>query len=199
MCMLHRCEECPGSQALQRFLMEQYEDLNEEIQFKQWKTANRMDLVTVLMTRYEWIEDSVRVLDDLTNHSFIAKSQSRYLNARKSFLTNDHCIILLDFAENYTFTIQDELQSYHWNQQQCTIHPAVMHYMQNGNLMQQSFCFISDDLTHDTVFVHQLLQHLCSFIPNFSKTIAKALSISLMVALAIQKLHKHAKFMLPQK
>ena len=29
MCMLHRLEQCPGSQALQSYLMSQYEDLEE--------------------------------------------------------------------------------------------------------------------------------------------------------------------------
>ena len=81
MCMLHQCEQCPGSQALQCFLLTQYNDLNEEIQFQQWKSTDRMDLITVVMTRKEWIEEVVQVLDDLTKNSFIAKCQSRYLNS----------------------------------------------------------------------------------------------------------------------
>ncbi|XP_076805803.1 uncharacterized protein LOC143449468 [Clavelina lepadiformis] len=130
MCMLHRCEQCPGFQALEGFLLAQYdEEFDDEVQCQQWKSTDTMDLITVLMTRYEWIQEIVRVLDDLTKHSFITKCQSRYLNSRKSSLTDDNCVILLDFAENYTFTIQDEVKSYHWNQQQCTIHPAVVYYM----------------------------------------------------------------------
>ena len=58
MYMLHRCKQCPGSQALQRFLMDQYEDLNKKIQFKQWQTTYKMYLVTVLMTKHEWIEET---------------------------------------------------------------------------------------------------------------------------------------------
>ena len=56
MCMLHRCEQCPGSQALQCFLLTQYDDLDEEIQFQQWKSTDRMDLKTAVMTRKEYIE-----------------------------------------------------------------------------------------------------------------------------------------------
>ncbi|XP_076820954.1 uncharacterized protein LOC143466202 [Clavelina lepadiformis] len=174
MCMLHRCEQCPGSPALEGFLLAQYdEELDDEVQCQQWKSTDTMDLITVLMMRYEWIQEIVRVLDDLTKHSFIAKCQSRYLNSRKSSVTDDTCVILLDFAENYTFTIQDEVQSYHWNQQQCTIHPAVVYYMQDHILMQQSFCFVSDDLTHDTAFVHGLLYKLTALIPSLSSTITK--------------------------
>ena len=53
--------------------MLQNEDLEEEIQFQQWKSTDRTDLITVAMTRIDWIEETVRVLDDLTKHSFIAK------------------------------------------------------------------------------------------------------------------------------
>ena len=56
MCMLHWCEQCPGSQALQCFLLTQYDDLDEEIQFQQWKSTDRMDLKTAMMTRKEYIE-----------------------------------------------------------------------------------------------------------------------------------------------
>ena len=45
--------------------------------------------------------------------------------------------------------------------------------MQDNKLMQQSFCFISDDLTHDTVFVHGLLRKHSTLIPDLSRTIAK--------------------------
>ena len=77
MCMLHWQEQCPGSQTLQCFLLTQYDDLDEEIEFQQWKFTDGMDLITVVMTRKEWIEEVVGVLGDLTKHSFIAKCQLR--------------------------------------------------------------------------------------------------------------------------
>ena len=58
-----------------------------------------------------------------------------------------------DFAENYTFPIQDEIQSYHWHKQYCTLHPVVLYYKEKGQLVEKSFCFLSDDLNHDTCFV----------------------------------------------
>ena len=93
--------------------MLQNEDLEEEIQFQQWKSTDRTDLITVAITRIDRIEETVRVLEDLTKHSFIAKCQSRNLNLRKNSLTSKSCVVFLDFAENYSFTIQDEVQSYH--------------------------------------------------------------------------------------
>ncbi len=31
--------------------------------------------------------------------------------------------MLADFAENFKFVIQDKIQSYHWSQHQCMLHP----------------------------------------------------------------------------
>ena len=61
-----------------------------------------MDLVTLIMTKIEWIDEPVRVLDHITKRSFVAKCQSRYLNSRKNSLTNESCVVLLNFAENYS-------------------------------------------------------------------------------------------------
>ena len=41
-------------------------------------------------------------------------------------------VLLGDFAENFTFVMQDEVQSYHWNNAQATIHPFVCYWLENG-------------------------------------------------------------------
>ena len=64
-------------------------------------------------------------------------------------------IIPGDFAENFSFIVQDEIQGYHWNNQQCRLHPIVLHYRKENesDLVPTSICFISDDLKHDVKFV----------------------------------------------
>ena len=42
---------------------------------------------------------------------------------------------MVDFAENFSFVVQDEIQAFHWNKLQATLHPIVMYYKQNGNLL----------------------------------------------------------------
>jgi hypothetical protein len=36
-------------------------------------------------------------------------------------------VVLCDFAENYSFILQDEAQGSHWNNAQATIHPLVVY------------------------------------------------------------------------
>ena len=45
-----------------------------------------------------------------------------------------------DFPENFTFVMQDEVQSYHWNNAQATIHPLVCYWLEKvkGKVIPQA-------------------------------------------------------------
>ena len=82
--------------------------------------------------------------------------------------------MLGDLAENYQYLIQDEIQSFHWSKEYCTLHPLVTCYKHaDGNLQHYSLCFISDDSTLDTSFVHKIQTLLVEFLkqrlPNVTK------------------------------
>ena len=64
---------------------------------------------------------------------------------------------MLDFAENYTMVIQDEVQSHHWCAQQATLHNVVVYYFDGGSLGIKSFCSITDYLVHDAPSVHAFI------------------------------------------
>ena len=54
------------------------------------------------------------------------KKKAENLKERKSNLKEDEVIAILDFAENYQFIVQDEVQGFHWHKSQCTLHPVVL-------------------------------------------------------------------------
>ena len=166
-CMVHRCSDCPGKGALISKL-QQLECLVEtsEVKFRQWQSTDRTTLDTLTLPTDEFIELVGSKLDKLTTHSFIAKSQAQYLKHRKESIEFDTAIVLGDFSENYSFVVQDEVQGYHWNKDQCTLHPVVV-YVKNQNdnsLKAHCLCFLSADLQHDTGFVYSLQQTLTSYI-----------------------------------
>ena len=77
-----------------------------------------------------------------------------------------------DFAENYTFVVQDEIQSYHWCKKQCSLHPIVIYFMKE-QLEEPSFCVISEDLNH-VGFVNQVIHQTVDHIKtNICPTITK--------------------------
>ena len=101
----------------------------------------------------------------MTAHSNISKAQSTCLMIQKENLDSDTCIIMIDFAENYQYVLEDEIQSFHWNNNQCSIQPAVIYYKNVPNVLQEkSLGFISEDLKHDTAFVYEVRSKVCEYI-----------------------------------
>ena len=167
-CMVHRCQKCPGIKPVQQFLEDhllQHDSENEdgedpdemEIDFKQWAKVDRTELLSIKLPINEFIELLLEKLDNITTHSFIAKAQSSYLKHLKETLKSDEAIVLGDFAENYSFVIQDEIQGYHWNKSQCSLHPIVIYHSSNNFLLASSICILSDDLDHDVSFVYKVM------------------------------------------
>ena len=75
--------------------------------------------LTTVRQYYEMLIESV---EKLTSHSYISLTQTSYLQRRKDNLDNNSTIVLLDFAVNYYFVVQDEVLAFHWNNVQATLH-----------------------------------------------------------------------------
>ena len=163
-CMVHRCANCPGSDEVKRFIVEELHDFDDEDEFvfNQWESTDRPQMITQSMYKDEYINMVVKRINDLTSHSFLAKCQAKFLKNLKENLLPHECIILGDFAENYEFVVQDEIQSFHWAKDSCTLHPIVMYYKDsNSNSIQcKSFCFLSEDRQHDTCFVYEIQRQI---------------------------------------
>ena len=113
---MHQCESWPGRAGLKQFLDEQLSDVDSESEFhyNQWDTTDRASLTTAA-TYEEYKDVLIDAIDKLTKHSYLAKCQAQYLNDKKQSLRSEEALVLDDFAENYQFLIQDEIQSYHWS------------------------------------------------------------------------------------
>ena len=104
--------------------------------------------------------------NNLTQHHFIAKSQSEALKLFKEVIDCTTAIILLDFAENYGFIVQDAVQGHHWDNSQATVHPFVIYLKDSpsSDLKCINMCIISDNLKHDTVAVHAFITEILTAI-----------------------------------
>ena len=157
-CMVHRCPDCPGKNAVFAKLQEMECFFEADVEFKQWQSTDRTSLNTLKLPTDEFVELVATKFDNLTAHSYIAKSQAQYLKTRKESIDDQTAIVPGDFSENFSFVVQDEVQGYHWNKEQCTLHSVVVYTKNQDDLeiKAQCFCFISDDLNHDTGFVYAL-------------------------------------------
>ena len=161
--MMHRCTNCPGTNALRKFLEEKLSDTDPDFQFhySQWQTTDngklQTSVVTVTSTCEEYKDILISAINVITKYSFLAKCQANFLRAKKKSLKANEVTALGDFAENYQFLVQDEIQSYQWSKEYCTLHPLVVYFIgSDGNIQHNSLCFISDYNNHDTNFVYKI-------------------------------------------
>ena len=164
-CMLNHCDSCPHESVIKLFLVDKLlmkYSRDSTINFSQWISTDRSQLEENECDFDEFIEKLTTMFYKLTEHHYIAKSQSAYFKHRKASLTSDECVIVLDFAENYAFIVQDAAQSFHWNNSQATIHPFVMYYqdIDTGSIHHKTYACISDHMTHDTNAVYTFLKRL---------------------------------------
>ena len=170
-CMIQRCPECPGLRGLESFLENMFNecdmDDDDTIEYAQWLTGGQSKLLSLKNTVSEFISAMSILADKATTHQFIVKSQSSYLRDLKTNLPAEtEAIVLLDFAENYSFVCQDAIQGFHWETEQTTLHPFAVYYRpeEDGELQCISVCIVSDERDHTATTVHKFITELIPYL-----------------------------------
>lgn len=115
----------------------------------------------------------------LIPHNYISSQQSQFLKYAKENLGEHEFVVLLDFSENYSFVIQDEVQGWNWANLQCTIHPFVIYYKDGNNSVSHvSLIMISECLSHNFAAVNLFLEKLITFLKKKFTTIKKIMFFS---------------------
>ena len=125
--------------------------------------TDRTELTLRILPQNEFINLLEEKLDNITTYSVIVRSQADYLKKLKNTIGADEVIVLGDFAEDYSFLVQDEIQGYHWNKSQCSLHSVVVYIQSRDNLVQSSLCILSEDLNHDVAFVYKVVKEIVDF------------------------------------
>lgn len=171
-CVLGVCDQCPNKAELKHKLEIYFdEQMIDEVEFKQWTTTDRSTLETTVCSVDEFIQIFSDILPKVYQHDFIAKQQAMFLQEAKDLLKPGEFLVIGDFAENYSFVVQDAAQSFHWNNLQATLHPFVIYYRMpfaedeaDAPLKHVSFVVISECNTHDTIAVHLFQKALINFL-----------------------------------
>ncbi|KAK2722989.1 hypothetical protein QYM36_003252, partial [Artemia franciscana] len=166
-CMLRHCDNCLSDDALIEHLTaklsEDY-DLEEEIILSQWVNTDRTEMVKQSISVESCISLLSKSVENLIPHSYITKSQSKTFKKLKEDPPLNTAIVVMDFSENYSYTIQNEILSYHWNRGGCTIHPVGLYLKKNDGVFISNHCFISDNLQHDTSFVNYVQKEISEWL-----------------------------------
>ena len=128
-CYLGDCSSCRNLiEDFILYLMEIFDNSIDDLIYKQWLSTDRTTLQTVQQNSEEFTECFHAGFQTLKKHDFIAKEQSKFCSEKKSSLKDEKMIVIADFAENYSFILQDAAQGFHWNKDQGTLHPFVCYY-----------------------------------------------------------------------
>ncbi|KAK3924629.1 Spike glycoprotein [Frankliniella fusca] len=176
-CVSGKCKSCPVLGPLQEIL-ELTLDIEELdiVTFNSWtRKGARCHLETLTKEKEDFIEEFLSLMKEVNLHDFLAKKQAQFLRETKHSLQDGEAVVLMDFAENYRFLIQDSVQSYYFGQKECTIHPFVTYYFdkEKNKVSHLNYVVISDCLKYgaDTIYTFQksLIGFLKKNLPGLKK------------------------------
>ena len=162
-------------QELTKILDDNYIDT---VTYKQWTIVDRTTLQTIISPADEFLQILREGLNKLLRHSYVVIKQNEFLNSKKENLKPNECIVIVDFAENYSFVVQNAIQGVHWNNNQATVHPTAIYYKDENQLKFKSLVSISECLNHDTIAVHLFQSKIVDFIKKDIPKVKKIIYFS---------------------
>ena len=135
-CMSDNCDKCKDGALLKQNLTAKITQLDACIKWHQWQEDGEQYLSKVehIGTVSVALDSLVSQLSRFTWHVFIKRKQARSYEEDKELAEladGDSCVVQMDFAENYTVTFQDEIQSAHWKQRQITVYTVMINHRDN--------------------------------------------------------------------
>lgn len=113
-----------------------------------------------------FIKNIAAELPEILKHDFIADAQSKYLNEIKESLGQGEFLVTLDFSENYSFYVQNAIQSQHWSKDQTSLHVYVIYYKENNALHHLNYVVFSEYENHDAIGVNLYNSKMIKFLKS---------------------------------
>lgn len=125
------------------------------------KEKKRKDLAVERMKSSTFILLFSDHLKSFVKHNFVFRWQAQQFKDCLLKFPSDVVVSVVDFAENYSFKVQNEIQSMHWWSTQVTILVHISYIKNSVAAIEKTLHFyISDDKLHDTLFVqHCFMLH----------------------------------------
>lgn len=146
-------------------------EIQDSASWSIWKKINsRYELLHLTGTFRALLEEIDNLWPNFITHTFYTREQRDYiaLIKEKSTITT-FAVVQVDFAQNFVFVIQREVQSAYYSRQQATIFTI---YIKIGE-EHRNMVIISDYLAHDTRFVYSSQRIIIEFLrkeyPNILK------------------------------
>jgi hypothetical protein len=163
-CCLGEFELCEKEEELRLRIETLYDETcMDEIAFKRWTHTDRSNLETVVKKVDDFLSEFFQCIKLYQHHAFITRAQSTFYSDTKQDMKEGEVLVVCDFAENYSFVVQDEIQSFYWNNEMATVHPFVAYFKTGTIINHVNFVVISECNSHDTVAVHLYIKLFLKF------------------------------------
>jgi hypothetical protein len=109
-------------------------------------------------------------------HNFISKWQEKEFKRTLSRLQPDTILSCIDFSQNYSMEVQDEVQSMHWHSQQIMIlvhitymwNPEYDEQVPESRILKETHYYVSDEKEHDSLYVQHAFKLYWEFLKQKS-------------------------------
>lgn len=173
-CFERSCQACKNTDHVREIFEKIFEEIDmDEITYKVWAKVDRCTMLQTSNEPDEFLDTLFIKLEELLLHDFISTKQSNFFGNLKNQLLEGELLVLLDFAENYAFVIQDAVQAFHWNNNQATLLPVMVYYKENNQLKHCCFTYVSECLKHDSISVYMYQRHLVDILKQKFNVINK--------------------------
>lgn len=170
-CYHRRCDDCRYVKASDIICDGANIENQEPASWSIWKSVNsRYELLKQSGTFGALLKDIDELWPNFITHSFCTRMQREYITLIKETSTiTTFAVIQLDFAQNFTFVTQREVQSAYYTRRQATLFTV---YIRIGE-EYRNMALVSDYLAHDTRFVYCAQKIILDFVkkeyPNIIK------------------------------
>lgn len=108
----------------------------------------------------EFLSYMEKTVTTFITHNFRARWQDEQCQKMMKNVPQGVIISHIDFAENYSFAIQNEVQSMYYFSTSVTILVHITMWREGEDIIKQTHFYVSDDKDHDSAYVqHCLLLH----------------------------------------
>ena len=170
-CYNRRCDNCCNINVSNIFITDIDIDEQANTAWSLWTVTNNHVELQHLNGSFRSLIDQLNVRwPAFVTHCYVTRQQRDYIKSIKitsSFST--FAVAQMDFAENFSFVVQNEIQSAYWNQKQATVYTVVISVGAN----HRNVVIISNHMVHDTSFVYWAQKLIVSFIREEYPTIQK--------------------------
>jgi hypothetical protein len=171
-CFLGACDRC-GDQPPSCILLRQFDGIDEDdvCSWSLWKTVNKkVDLHEIRGTIASLLTEIDEQWSVFLLHSYYNREQRSFIDEIRGKSSDQSFVVVqMDFAENYTFVRQREVQAAHWNNQQATLFTIHIKIGQR----HKNIVIISDYMHHDTAFVYCAQRLVVEFTKNHFPLVKK--------------------------